>query len=382
MATEFVPDQLPVQESPQSSGAAGKLRVWPRILWALVCFAGLEGILFHTSLYSSIIEPDSTTGSLEIQLRNEIKRPKPNRNQVLAVGHSRMALLPRIANQMQPPTGYTFGTIGLGGTAARDWYYSLRAVDPTAHQYAAIVIPCDDYNEPDSYDYQSEREADLHYLIARLGWRDLFDFPWTYNTPRLRWLAIRGLLLKGYVYKRDFEEFLDHPRERIAKVRYYDRDSFGWYYGFGGTDESLAGMEIDWQHKVIHFPDRVTAAQRESIHSELFPDPGPQDGSQTAYLRYWYGRIVDYYRGSGTKIFFLRVPRAPSSPPDPPARQASAVRQLAGKPGVIVLDEHLFDPIERPELFWDGLHLNHDGMDRFSEILATAVRQALGPPRS
>ena len=156
-------------DGPTLAQTASTRRLWPRILAIVAFFAAFEGILFHTSLYSSIVEPDSTTGYMEIQLRNEIRRPKPNRNQVLAVGHSRMSLLPRVVNEEKPGTGYTFATIGLGGTSPRTWYYALRAVDPTAHNYAAIVIPTDDYNEPDSYDYQSERETDLHYLIARLS---------------------------------------------------------------------------------------------------------------------------------------------------------------------------------------------------------------------
>ncbi len=381
MATEFVPDQQQVEKNAPPP-AARKLRVWPRVLCIVLFFAGLEGVLFHTGLYSSIIEPDSTTGQLEIQLRNEIKRHKLNRNQVLAVGHSRMALLPRIANEMKPPTGYTFGTIGLGGTSPRDWYYSLRAVDPTAHKYAAIVIPAEDYNEPDVYDDQAEREVDLHYLIARLGVRDLFDFPWTYKTPKLRWEAFRGLLFKGFTYKRDFEEFLDHPRERIKKARYYDRESFGWYYGYGGVEQNLKGIEIDWQKKTIQYPDGLTQDQKDSMHRELFPDPIPQDGRTTAYLRYWYGRIADYYRGTGTTLVFMRVPRAPISPPDTPFNPHSAVREMASQPGVVVLDDHLFDQIEHPQYFWDGWHLNREGMDLFSEILAKAVRQALGPPRT
>ena len=146
--------------------------MWPRILAVILFFAAFEGILFHTGLYSSIIEPDSTTGFMELQIRNEIRRPKPDRNQVLAVGHSRMALLPRVVNEEKPGTGYTFATHRAGWNhAAHLVLRAPRASIPTRHNYAAIVIPSDDYNEPDGYDYQSERETDLHYLIARLGLR-------------------------------------------------------------------------------------------------------------------------------------------------------------------------------------------------------------------
>jgi hypothetical protein len=356
--------------------------VWTRILATIVFFAAFEGLVFHTGLYSSIIEPDSTTGSMEMQLRNEIRRPKADRNQVLAVGHSRMSLLPRVVNQEKPGTGYTFATIGLGGTTPRSWYYAIRAVDPDARNYAAIVIPSDDYNEPDSYDYQSERETDLHYLIARLELRDLLEFPWTYQSKKLQWQIVRGMILKGTIYKRDFLEFLDHPVERIAKARYYAHDSAGWFYGYGGVDRSLTGLQIDWQHKTIQFPARVTEDERQSIERELFPTLPPDEGRQTAYLRYWYGRIVDYYRGSDTKLIFMRVPRAPTSPPDAPPKLNSAVRQIASQPNVIVLDESRFNQLEHPDLFWDGWHLNRDGMEQFSRVLAAEVRRVLGPPKS
>jgi hypothetical protein len=98
-------------------------------------------------------------------------------------------------------------------------------------------------------------------------------------------------------------------------------------------------------------------------------------------LRYWYGRIVDYYRRSDTKLIFLRVPRAPTSPPDAPPKLNSAIRQIASQPNVIVLNEALFNQLERPELFWDAQHLNRPGMEQFSRILAAEVRRALGPPK-
>ena len=352
-----------------------------RLLAAVVIFAGLEGLIFHSGLYARILEPDSTTGRLELKIDNEIRRPKPGRNQVLAVGHSRMAMLPKIADEMNPPTGYTFATIWVGGTTPRTWYYTVRAVDPHAHNYAGILIPEDDYNEPDTWGDQAESESDLHYLIARLRLRDLGEFPWTYKSARLRWTAFEGIVLKGAVYRQDFQEFLDHPFERIEKARLYRHDSAGWYYDAEGEDRSLAGLEIDWAHRTARFPASVPEAERKQIAGELFQDYPPDAGHETAYRLYWYRRILDHYRGSRTKIIFLRVPRAPISPPEAPPKLNSAVRQLAGQPNVIVLDEHLLDSLERPELLWDSIHLNREGLIRFTQIIATGVRKALGPPQ-
>lgn len=359
---------------------AAKLRLWPRLLAAACIFAVLEGVVFHSGLYAKIIEPESTTGSLELRIRAEIQRPKPNRNQVLAVGHSRQALWPKVANQMQPPTGYAFASIGLGGTDARTWYYSLRAVDPHAHNYAAIILPEDDYNEPDTGPDPAEQDVDLHYLIARLSVKDLLKFPWTYRSAARRWEAIEGILLKGTVYKTDFQQFVDHPWQRIQKAEFYAQGSASWAYDYGGDARTLAGLDIDWAHKTLRFPPGVSEADQQRTAQELFPDSPPQQGLETDYLRYWYGRIVDYYRGTGTKLFFLRVPRAPSPPPEERVKQRTAVRDLAGQPGVIVLDEHLLDSIERPENFWDGWHLNRQGMRLFTEIVVREVVKDLGAP--
>jgi hypothetical protein len=362
--------------------AATSIKIVPRILATLVFFAAFEGVIFHTRVYPSILEPESTAGAMETQLNNEIKRPKPDRNQVLAVGHSRMALLPRVANNMQPSTGYRFASVGLGGSTPRCWYYELRELDPTARRYAAIVIPTDDFNEPDSYDNLSNRDLDIRYLIARLELSDLADFPWSFEDRKLKWVAFGDILFKGYVYKRDFLDFLSHAKGRIATVRQSDQYSAGWFYDYVGPEHSVAGLQIDWQHSVAHYPASFTPQQRKLIEDVLFQARPPDAGRLSRYLHQWYGRILDHYRGSGTKLIFLRVPRAPMPPLEQPPKLNSAIRQIASEPDVIVLDEHLFDPLERTDLFADPMHLTAEGMNRFSRILATEVRRVLGPPKS
>jgi hypothetical protein len=367
------------KEKAQSVPAARPARqVFPRILTTLFFFAAFEGLIFHTPLYPSILEPDSTTGGMELQLRTEINRVKRDPNQVVAVGDSRMALLPRVANELN--TGYTFASVSLGGVPPRCWYYDLRTIDPTANAYSAILIPSSDYDEPDEYDDLGERELDLHYVLVRLELKDLLEFPWTYKKNSLKWETFRGILLKGFVYKRDFENFLLHPEKRLADVRLYNRGWAGWIYGYHAPDHSLKGLRIDWRNKKAYYPDNITKAQRASIESVLFRPHPPATGTQTAYYRYWYRRILDRYRNSRTKLIFLPEPRTPLPPPPHPPKLASAVRQMASEPNAIVLDEHLFDSLERPDLFADPLHLNGPGMEKFSRILAADVRRVLGPP--
>jgi hypothetical protein len=357
-----------------------QVRVLSRIAAALLFFAGFEGLIFHTRLYPSIIEPESTTGSVELRVRAEQRRLKRDHNQVLALGNSRMSFLPRIANGVTPASGYTFASMAAPGTYARGWYYLDRSVDSESRTYAAILVPSDDYDELDRAIDLDDYPWELHYLLARLELRDLFEFAGSHGSNWRKWVAFRGVLLKGFVYKRDFQEFLLHPLDRLAKVRDQDLHWAQWAYDYTGTDDSLAGLEIDWEHRTARYPERFTAAQRELIENSLLATRPPDDGRYTAYHRYWYGRILDRYRGSDTKIIFLRLPRGPLPPPEHPPKQNSAVRQLASRPHVVLLDEHLFDSLERPELFQDPLHLNRPGMEQFSRMLATEVLRVLGPP--
>src|SRR5215467_4432252 len=94
-------------------------------------FLLLEILVFHTNLYPSVLNLDSTTGELETILHNERRRIVTDRNQVLAIGDSRMGFFPRYPNELKPETGYTFATIATAGTTPRCWYYMLRDADPT-----------------------------------------------------------------------------------------------------------------------------------------------------------------------------------------------------------------------------------------------------------
>jgi len=125
---------------------------------------------------------------------------------------------------------------------------------------------------------------------------------------------------------------------------------------------------------------RVTVEQCQSIEESFLRDRPVDTGRGTAYFRYWYGHILDLYRGTQTKIVFFRLPRGPVSPPDYPPKRDSAIRQLASKPNVVVLDEHLFGELERPELFYDAMHVNREGSTRFTRMLAAEVARVLTPP--
>jgi len=357
------------------------MRAAPVLLASVVAFFAMEGAVFHTGLYPWILNPDSSTGDLETILRDELERPKDG-PQVLGIGDSRMLLLPRLSNQHTPETGYTFGNIATAGATPRAWYYMLRDTDPTARLYRAIVIAVESYDDADTWGDDNDDEADLSYVIARLRLSDLWDFSRSYDDPDLRWKAARGILFKGLVYKRDVEDLLHHPRYRVQIAKLAHRDSFAWHYNYTGLTESLLGFHADWATMTLSAPAGADPARVSILSARLMRALPPETGGHSRYMKHWLGKIYELYRGSPTRLIFLRLPRGGFVRPDQPRYNPhSSVRDLAAEPNVTLIDEHFFDSLEKPELFADDLHLNGPGMAPFSLMITQEVSRILGPPR-
>jgi hypothetical protein len=350
------------------------------LLGSVVGFFFVEILLFHTNLYPSILSTNSSTGVLETFLYNERRRIVTDRNQVLAIGDSRMGFFPRYANELKPETGYTFATIATSGTTPRCWFYMLRDADPTRRRYAAIVIAVDDYEDLETWENYADRALDLRYLIARLRWSDLVEFSGSHDDPSLRMQAARGILLNGLVYKADFQNFLLHPVARIKEVKLSRRESHNWFYDYVGPPNNVKGVTIDWVARQVNTPPNFDPGLKAEFRLRFLDPRAPEQGRHSAYLKYWFGKIYDLYRGSGTRLVFIRLPRGPFIRPDQPALNPhSSVRELAARPGVILSPEHFFDPLETPELFMDPYHMNGPGCAEFSRMLGRHLRDLLGP---
>jgi hypothetical protein len=143
----------------------------------------------------------------------------------------------------------------------------------------------------------------------------------------------------------------------------------------------MAGLQIDWSNLEVTFPPGVDDDQKATVKSFLAHKPDDQNGWLATYRRMWLGKMIDLYRGTDTKIILLRLPRGPIPRPDNlVVKGKSATRELARRPNVMLADEHAFDSIEHPEFYKDGMHLNREGIDRFSVLLEKEVARLLGPP--
>ena len=339
---------------------------------------GLDSLIFRIGPYTRFLEPESSSGQVELVLARERQaQSQSGDNLVATLGDSRLSYYPREATTR----GYFLRQAGLAGSSPRAWYYILRDLDPTASRYRAVVLAVNDFDDEDMSFCEADDLRSVHFTAARLGFADVAEMVSSYPSWRARWEALLGTVLKGYAYQADVRAFLDHPRKRLADIRAARQGFPQWTGDFVESDETLEGLEIDWSTYVVTYPPGATPNQRQTIDSFLARRPVAQSGMTAAFRRRWLGKIVDRYRGSRTKVIFIRLPRGAMVRPDGLVQKlSSSVRDLASRPNVLLADEHAFDSLEQRALFKDGLHLNHLGNLRFSRLLADEVARLLGPP--
>ena len=376
------PCPAPVKSAAPVGRPRGRFAPVLACLLAVAGVFGLDALLFRTGFYTAWLQPDSSTGLFETILRRELDAQKRvGDNVVLTIGNSRFGYSPKVLDQQPVKPLYSFRDAGVAGTTPRSWYYMLRDLDPTARRYRAVVLGVDDFDDEDRYYNPSNDVRDLHYVIARLRLADVPEFARSFADADLRWTVWRGGLLKGIIFQSDVLEFLTDPLKRIAYVELCRQGFAGWSYDFLDSTRSMTGLQIDWSTYKVTFPPGADEDQHDTVNSWLAHGPEPQTGRLAAFRRAWFGRIIDRYRGSPTRIVFLRLPRGPIPRPDGLVKKKSAsIREMAARPNVVLAPEHVFDALERPELFKDGMHLNREGNNRFSVMQAAEVTRILRPP--
>jgi hypothetical protein len=109
------------------------LHVVRNLLLGLATFICVDGVVFHTSLYTSILAPDSYAGRMAAITRAERDRVSSGLKEVLVLGDSRMAegFSPAVADKLSSLDGFKFVNLTEPASAVNIWDYMLREVDPT-----------------------------------------------------------------------------------------------------------------------------------------------------------------------------------------------------------------------------------------------------------
>ena len=346
------------------------VHVTRNLLLGLTAFVCLDGIIFHSGLYVSILAPDSYAGRLEVLTRAEQQRPPSGLKEVLVLGDSRMAegFSTTVANELGSAAGFKFVNLTEPASTVSSWYYMLREVDPAAQRYSAIVVPYGIGYEPATAD-----PLRISMTAPLLRYGDCFNFASAFQRWSGRFRAFTACILRGSAYQSDVSDFLEHPISRIRSVqqqteRLRSRDVYK------GRDYDLVGTSYDPNTGQVTFAPKLTEAQRQAVRKSLI-QPSQSDTEYSLKLqREWIPRILNRYSNSSTAIVLTPVPRGPFVElPGFSKAYHSILPSGVIQSTTFSLPDQTFDFLEKPEYYFDAFHLNSKGRQRFTETLVSKL---------
>jgi hypothetical protein len=333
-------------------------------------FICLDGVIFHSGLYVSILAPDSYAGRVAEITRAERERAPSDLKEVLVLGDSRMAegFSTTLANELGSPSGLKFVSLAEPAASANTWYYMVREVDPTTRRYSAIVIPYGVGYEPNSAD-----ALRISMTAPLLRYKDCFHFASGFQRWSGRFRAFTACILRGSAYQDDVVDLLGHPMARIRSLR-QEATRMHSRAVYKGRDYDLVGTSYDARTGQVTFAAKLTEAQKLAFRKSLL-QPSPSDTEYSLKLqRDWIPRIMNRYSNSPTAIVLTPVPRGPFVELPGFSREYDSVlpRSVIQRT-TVSLPGHTFDFLEGPEYYFDAFHLNAKGRQRFTETLVSEL---------
>lgn len=344
---------------------------WKALLGGLVLFTLVDILVFRTWLYGWVARSDSSGGWLSLRIQREPwARPITTSPSVVLLGDSRIEEACNAAELCKrlggAPTAVRMA--GIPATTPRVWPYLWDALPKPPGGYTLAVVGLSTYDDDAWASRMSQRTLDLSFLgpLSTFGTAAELAASFAGNTAAQAdaWLAT---VCKTWAWRLDLRDLFADPWQRYRDVR----ASFGrmrWGAPYAGNPGSLAGVRVEGDRIV---GVEISAQAMSQLRQVVFPAKGVDNHD---YQLQWLGRLAERTAAAGTELVLLRMPTQvlPRSTPKVPDRRAIA--ELARWPRVHVLPDDLFADLERPEFFWDGVHLNQAGRERFTERLAAALR--------
>ncbi len=345
---------------------------------AFALFSLVDVLAFRTGLYRAALDPASSTGSFEAAIaQNRSFRSDPRRD-VLVLGDSRIYSGLDPAAAAAAGGGLRFLNAGVPGTTPRCWPFFVRAIDPQATRFRAVVIPVDTYGDDDgaigSLD-GDDRPMDLRYVVFQTRLTDLPKLAGSFSDPRERVENGIDLFWRGTELRDDVQAFMADPAARFAAIAQARTEPAYEPLAAHPRTESLSGLRADFSQNKLFYPSSVSDDGRTAIAIQVLRVPKPS-ASYATYRLQWLGPIAARYRAAGIPVFFVRIPTRPvhrSAAPEAPG----SLLEIARDDGARLIPAAPYVALERPELFADEDHLNRAGSALFSRLLGRDVSAML-----
>jgi hypothetical protein len=351
------------------------LHVTRNFVVSVAAFVCLDGAIFHTSVYVSILAPDSYAGRLVQITRAEKQRPASGLKEVLVLGDSRIAegFSSSVADGLGSSAGFKFVNLAEPAASVNTWYYMLRDVDPSARRYSAIVIPYGIGYEPSTAD-----ALRISMVAPLLRYADCVNFASGFPRWSGRFRAFTACILRGSAYQGDVTDLLENPIARMRSLQQGPNRVHARAV-YRGRDYDLVGTSYDPSTGHVSFSPKLTEAQRQAVRKSLI-QPSQSDMQYFVKLeRDWIPRIVNRYANSSTAIVLTPVPRGAFRELNGSSAPYDVVfAGVAMQRPVFSVPEQTFDFLEKPDYYFDAFHLNAKGRQMFTEKLVAELVGRLG----
>ena len=240
------------------------LHVGRNLLLGIAAFICVDGAVFHSGLYVSILAPSSYAGRVSRITRAEKERAPSGLKEVLVLGDSRIAegFSTTLANELGSPAGLKFVSLAEPAASANTWYYMVREVDPTTRRYAAIIVPYGIGYEPNSAD-----PLRISMTAPLLRYGDCFHFASGFQRWSGRFRAFIACILRGSAYQDDVVDLLSHPVARIRSIQQADKMHSGSEYK--GRDYDLVGTSYDASDRTGNVRAKINRSSEVGFPEEL-----------------------------------------------------------------------------------------------------------------
>lgn len=330
-------------------------------------------------VYTQWLEPQSTAGTVMMAASAIQQQWDAKKKNILIIGNSRIGegVSAKLANNAINNNEYNFVVLGLPGTTPRVWFYILNNIDKNASKFFAVYLMAENYSDTAEENY-NDREIDTSYLAAILTLNDVSTYPASFDDEKKSADAYHNILFPIAPLQKDIMQFLKNPHARINEVKLWRKDYMKWIADYNGRSERLPDLDqltnapvalaqlADWQRPGMEWYFRaVPKCNQEYLHS-------------FRYNSRWFGAISEHYSRSAVRVGVFMIPRGPyhhQQGCESKLKGSLAVLQRKGRIDLISSD--IATVLERPEYFFDHLHINGAGRSLFSKNLAVAIENQL-----
>ncbi len=326
-------------------------------------------------VYTQWLEPQSTAGTVMMAASAVQQQWNPQKKNILIIGNSRIGegFSAKLANGVINSNEYNFVVLGLPGTTPRVWFYVLKNLDKDASKFYSVYLMAENYSDTAEENY-NDRDIDTAYLAAILTLGDLSTYPASFDDQKKSVDAYRNVLFPIAPLQKDMMQFLKNPSARIKQVLLWRRDYIKWAADYTGRSERLPNVAelthgasilpqlADWQRPGMEwYFQALPKCNKEYLHS-------------FRYNSRWFGAISEHYSQSAVHLGAFMIPRGPyHNQFGCDSRLKGSLASLHHKGSIDLIPSDVATRLEKPEYFFDHLHINAAGRSQFSEYLAVAI---------